>query len=88
MTDPIKTLDPIAVQEAFWELRKATDEKIADRLQAVMDAIEEGRESGLYRDGLPTRLNDISLSVQHHLTKLRPAVQPSAAAPAPIPPAT
>jgi hypothetical protein len=83
MTDANETPapDPVAdIQEQFWALRAATDEKIADRLQAVLDAIEEGRSSGLYRDGLPTRLNDVALATTHHLNRLRPPP----AAPAPI----
>lgn len=71
MTDEANAPKPVDPITAFWDRRTAHKAKVADALDAVVEAVEEGRKAGLYADGLTTLLNQVKVGSERMSKQLR-----------------
>lgn len=76
MAEEVPTTEELNT-EAFWAARDAHTASVRAALQAVLDLIQVGIDSNLYRDGITVKLNEVKLATTHHVNQLSPNPAPT-----------
>lgn len=63
---------------AFWAERDAHAQKVAEALDAVQQAVNDGVDGGLYRDGITPALAEVQTMIAHLRNRLVPPATPTA----------